>query len=213
VLIGHTAVALAVKRARPSIPLSALVAATYGPDVIEITLLALWRWAKMPAAFGSHSIPSVALGAAVVGAAYWIWRRDLVGATLLTGTYASHWVADLFTGSGKPTWAGGPRLGLELYEHPPIDFAVEAALFLAAWILLWPARDRRRRRRTVDLAVPAGLLVLQLIFNASQRLLGIRSLKGAITPTRTTERGGDDPGARVVPNVEPARSARPLSRS
>jgi hypothetical protein len=208
VFIGHTAVALAVKRARPSVPLWALAAAAYGPDVIEITLLALWRWGKVPAAFGSHSIPSVALGATFVGLAYWIWRRDLIGSALLTGAYASHWVADLFTGSGKPTWGGGPSLGLALYEHPVIDFVVEAGLFVAVWVLLWPARDRRRRRRALDVAVPTALLLLQLTFNASQRLLGIRSLKGAVTPARTTQRGGDAPVARIVPNAGSARPSR-----
>jgi len=184
VFIGHLAVALAAKRVRPSAPISALIAATYGPDVIEVTLLALWQWARMPASFGSHSIPAVALGAAVVGVAYWLWRRDAVGSALLTATYASHWVADLFTGTRKPTWAGGPSLGLELYDHPPIDFALESALFLAAWLFLWPAGDRRRRRRAVRLALPIALLLLQGAFNSARRLFGISSLKGAVTATQ-----------------------------
>ncbi len=182
--IGHTAVALAAKRARPSVPLTALIAATYGPDVIEITLLALWRWARMPASFGSHSIPAVVLGAAFVGVAYWVWRRDAAGSALLTSTYASHWVADLFTGTRKPTWVGGPSLGLELYDYPPIDFVIEAALFLAAWFLLWPARDRRRRRRAIRVVLPITVLLLQVGFNGARRLFGITSLKGAVTATR-----------------------------
>ena len=197
--IGHTAIALAVKRARPPVPLRALVAAAYGPDAIEIVLLALWKWARVPAAFGSHSIPSVALGAAVAGAAYWIWRRDATGAALLAGTYASHWAADLFTGSGKPTWRGGPTLGLALYEHPPIDFALEAALLLAAWLLCWPARDRRRRPRAAEMVVPLALLVLQLVFNGSQRLFGIRSLKSAVPQAdRPGEGRGDASDAAIV---------------
>jgi hypothetical protein len=187
VLIGHTAIALAVKRAHPSIPLTALVAATYGPDVIEITLLALWRWAHFQAAFGSHSIPSVALGSAVVGAAYWIWRRDAVGAGLLGVTYASHWAADLFTGSGKPTWGGGPTLGLSLYEHPLLDFVVESTLLLAAWRLFWPAGDRRLTPRPVRTAAAIGLVLLQLVFNASERLFGIRSIKDAVSSVRAAD--------------------------
>jgi hypothetical protein len=181
VFIGHTAVALAVKRARPTVPLPALVAAAYGPDVIEITLLALWRWANVPAAFGSHSIPSVVLGATVVAAAYWVWRRDWAGASLLAGTYASHWVADLFTGSAKPTWGGGPTLGLSLYEHPALDFAVESALLLGAWLLLWPARDRRRRPGAMYVGAPIALVLFQLVFNVSERLFGVRSVKDAVS--------------------------------
>ena len=180
-LIGHTAVALAAKRARPSIPLAALIAAGYGPDVIEITLLALWRWAKVQAAFGSHSIPSVALGASVVAIVYGIWRRDALGAALLSITYASHWAADLFTGTGKPTWGGGPTLGLSLYEHPILDFVIESALLLGAWLLLWPARDRRRNAPFARAAAPVGLLLVQLAFNVAEPLFGLRSLKGAVS--------------------------------
>lgn len=211
--IGHTAIALAAKRVRPSVPLAALIAATYGPDVIEITLLALWRWARVQAAFGSHSIPSVALGAAVVAAAYWIWRRDAGGAALLAVTYASHWAADLFTGSGKPTWGGGPTIGLSLYEHPLLDFVVESGLLLAAWVIFWPARDRRRRPRALHMAGPLALVLVQLVFNASERLFGVRSIKGAVSGargrghafsaaiSRTTGRRGrcDDRPARRMP--------------
>lgn len=183
-LIGHTALALAVKRARPSVPLSALIAAAYGPDVIEVTLLALWRWAKVQAAFGSHSIPSVALGATVVALAYGLWRRDAVGAALLALTYASHWAADLFTGTAKPTWGGGPTLGLALYEHPILDFLIESALLIAAWLLLWPARDRRRNAPLARAATPIALVMLQLVFNVSKPLFGIPSLKGAVSSAR-----------------------------
>jgi hypothetical protein len=184
VLIGHTAIALAAKRARPSIPLPALVAAAYGPDVIEITLLALWRWANVQAAFASHSIPSVALGAVVVAVAYWTWRRDLAGATVVAATYASHWAADLFTGSDKPTWGGGPTLGLSLYDHPALDFVVESGLLLAAWLYFWPAHDRRRSPRTICRAAPIALLLVQLVFNASEALFDVRSIKGAISGAR-----------------------------
>jgi hypothetical protein len=181
VVIGHTAIALAAKRAHPGIPLTALIAATYGPDVIEITLLALWRWARVQAAFGSHSIPAVALGAAVVATAYGAWRRDALGAALLAATYASHWVADLFTGSEKPTWGGGPMLGLSLYAHPALDFVIESALLLAAWLFFWPAGDRRRGPRAVHMAAPVALVLVQLVFNASERLFGVRGVKGAVS--------------------------------
>jgi hypothetical protein len=198
VFIGHTAIALAAKRARPSLPLPALIAAAYGPDVIEITLLAPWRWAHVQAAFGSHSIPSVALGAAVVAAAYWIWRRDAAGAAILAATYASHWAADLFTGTGKPTWDGGPTLGLSLYEHPVLDFVVESGLLLVAWLVFWPARDRRRRPRAVYMAGPVALVLVQLAFNASDRLFGGRSIKGAVSGAR----GRDDAFSAAISRTD-----------
>jgi hypothetical protein len=179
--IGHVAIALAGKRVRQSVPLGALLAATFGPDVIEITLLVLERWENLPTSLGSHSIPAVAFGAAVVGAAYWLRRDDGRGGALLCGIYASHWAADLLTGTAKPTWLGGPRLGLSLYDHPTIDFLLESGLLLGAWVLLWPAPGTRHRPRAVQMAAPIALVVLQLAFNASERLFGVRSIKGAVS--------------------------------
>jgi hypothetical protein len=211
VFIGHTAIALAAKRARPSVPLAALLAATYGPDVIEITLLALVRWAHVTAAFGSHSMPAIILGAAVVAAAYWTWRRDAAGAVLLAATYTSHWPADLFTGTAKPTWGGGPTLGLSLYDHPALDFVIESGLLLAAWLLFWPARGRRRRRRVVDVAGPVALVLAQLAFNASERLFGVRSIKDAVSSAR----GRGDAFSATISRADElagARSDRPARR-
>jgi hypothetical protein len=179
--IGHVAIALAGKRVRESVPLAALLVATFGPDVIEITLLAIERWQNMPTSLGSHSIPAVALGAAVVGAAYWLRRDDGRGGALLCAIYASHWAADLLTGSAKPTWLGGPRLGLSLYDHPTIDFFIESALLLGAWVFFWPARDSRYRPRAIQIAALIALVVLQLVFNASERLFGVRGIKGVIS--------------------------------
>ena len=186
--IGHVAIALAAKRVRRSVPLAALIAATFGPDVIEITLLGLERWRNLPTSLGSHSIPAVALGAAFVGGAYWLWRHDGRGGALLCGVYASHWAADLLTGTSKPTWLGGPRLGLSLYDRPVIDFVVESGLLLAAWVFLWLGGRTRRRPRAVDLAAPIALVLIQLVFNASERLFGVRSIKGAVSSAR----GGGD---------------------
>ena len=205
--IGHTAIALAAKRARPSVPIGALIAAAYGPDVIEITLLALWRWARVQATFGSHSIPSITLGAAVAAVAYWIWRRDVTGAALLAATYASHWAADLFTGTGKPTWGAGPTLGLSLYEHPLLDFALESALLLVAWRLFWPAGDRRSRARAVQMAAVA-LVLMQLAFNASERLFGVSSIKDAVSSAR---RQGNALSAAIGRTIWSAQQTQPTA--
>jgi hypothetical protein len=179
--IGHVAIALAAKRVRQSVPLAALLAASFGPDVIEITLLVLERWRNLPTSLGSHSIPAVALGGAVFGAGYWLRREDGRGGALLFGVYASHWAADLLTGSGKPTWLGGPKLGLSLYDYPALDFVVESGMMLVAWLLFWPGGDRRPRPRTVRMAAPIALVLVQLAFNAAEWLFGVRSIKGAVS--------------------------------
>jgi hypothetical protein len=192
-VIGHVAIALVAKRVRESVPLAALLAATFGPDVIEITLLAFERWGNLPTSLGSHSIPAVVLGATVVGAAYWIKKNDWRGGTVLSGVYASHWAADLITGTGKPTWLGGPTLGLSLYAYPSLDFVIESLLLLGAWLLVWPARNYHRRR-AVQVAVPFALVLLQLAFNASKYLFGIR-LKSAVADARIA---GDPCRAAIV---------------
>jgi hypothetical protein len=186
--IGHVAIALSAKRVRESVPLVALLAATFGPDVIEITLLALERWGNLPTSLGSHSIPAVVLGAGAVGAAYWLKKKDWRGSALLSGVYASHWAADLITGSRKPTWVGGPSLGLSLYDYPPIDFVIESGLLLGAWLLVWPAGNYVRRR-AVQVVAPVALVLLQLVFNASRQLFGIQNLKSAVSDAR----GAGDP--------------------
>jgi hypothetical protein len=199
--IGHVAIALAAKRVRESVPLAPLLAATFGPDVIEITLLAFERWGNLPTSLGSHSIPAVVLGAAAVGAAYGTKKNDWRGAAVLSGVYASHWAADLITGTGKPTWLGGPTLGLSLYAYPSLDFVIESLLLLGAWVLVWPARNDRRRR-AVQMAVPFALVLLQLAFNVSKHLFGIR-LKSAVADAR----GAGDPCRAAI--VRCTGSARP----
>lgn len=180
-LIGHVAIALAGKRMRPSVPLAALLAATFGPDLIEITLLTFERWRNLPTSLGSHSIPAVAFGASVVAAAYWRWRGDSRGAVLLFAIYASHWAADLLTGTSKPTWLGGPRVGFALYHRPALDFVIESGMLLGVWLLVWPALERRRWPRAVRMVAPIALVLAQLIFNASKGLLGVPSIKGAVS--------------------------------
>src|SRR4051794_33647705 len=110
---GHTALALLAKRARPSVPLVVLLAAAYGCDVLEITFDVLHRTNREL----SHSLVSVVIVASVAAIAYWLARRDGAGALAVWLTYASHWPADFITGV-KPTWPGGPDVGLYLYSKP-----------------------------------------------------------------------------------------------
>lgn len=135
-----------------------LVAAAFGPDFLE------WAFA----AFGhhnralSHSIVAVALGALGAAAAYaMVGRRPAGDAGAVAVAWLSHWPADFLTGI-KPTWPGGPNVGLNLYSSPGIDLAIESVLVVIAWIVYRRAVNPRQLGRSVLL--PVGLIGAQCLF-------------------------------------------------
>jgi hypothetical protein len=72
-----------------------------------------------------------ALAGALVLVAYQLTGDGSVAA--LTGVLTlSHVVADYVTGV-KPTWPGGPMIGLDLYSLPLVDLIVEAAVLVVGW--------------------------------------------------------------------------------
>jgi hypothetical protein len=138
--IGHVGAALAARRARKSVGLLVLLLATYTPDWIDTGLCVLGKYSDEQ--LFSHSIPAVLLFALVGFAVYSVVTRDVKGALVLSAVILSHMFLDWITGY-KPTWPGGPMIGLRLYDHPIADFAVEA-IFIAVGAALYagslPAR-------------------------------------------------------------------------
>lgn len=138
---GHAAIALLVKGVRPRIPLAVLVPVAFAPDWVEYVLDALGQHDRAL----SHSLVSVGIGAIAVGLLYWLWRRMPGDAVAVALTYVSHWAADFITGI-KPTWPGGPEVGLMLYRFPIADVVLESiviALCSIAYLRSLPS-DRRR---------------------------------------------------------------------
>lgn len=134
---GHTALALLARRARPTIPFAVLFVAAYLPDFLEIGMRLL-DVRRIDPTFWSHALVSVGMQGAVVAllvAAVW---KDARGGFVTGLAVLSHWPADYLTGLGKPTWPGGPAVGLYLYEHHVADFFVEAGLLVVGW---WVARN------------------------------------------------------------------------
>lgn len=166
--VGHVGLALALRAERAAPPLAVLVLAAQGPDWIEVALEATGRAWVNPAR-SPHALPWVAAGAlvvAVVAGALAQRRRAPVGrwATLTALAYASHWPADYVTGI-KPTWSGGPMVGLGLYGRPGLDLALEAMVAAAgwwAWRRALPSGAPRTRGRALAWALLAVLLLLQL---------------------------------------------------
>jgi membrane-bound metal-dependent hydrolase YbcI (DUF457 family) len=166
--IGHVGAALAAKRARRSIALLVLLVATYTPDWIDTGLCLVGAY--NPEGMLSHSIPSVLLFALVGFAAYAAATRDWTGALVVAAVILSHMLLDWITGY-KPTWPGGPMIGLRLYDHPVADFVAEAiVIFVGA--LLYGRTLPARRRPWVDISIMLGaLLALQLAIDVAHLLM------------------------------------------
>jgi hypothetical protein len=163
--VGHAGVALLAAGRRAAPPLPVLLLAAYGPDWLELP----WRlagWEPARVALVTHSLVATLLAGALAGAAWWIARRERTPAVLVALAWWSHWGADFVT-AVKPTWPGGPAVGLGLYGHAVADLLVEGVVLLAGW---WAFARRERPRRTVAVLAPAALLVLQLAFVNQHRL-------------------------------------------
>jgi membrane-bound metal-dependent hydrolase YbcI (DUF457 family) len=166
--IGHVGAALAAKRVRRSIGLLVLLIATYTPDWVDTGLCLAGR--HNPHGILSHSIPAIALFALVGFAAYALATRDWKAALVVAAVILSHMFLDWITGY-KPTWRGGPMIGLQLYGHPLADFIVEGML-IAVGAVLYARTLPPRRKPWVDISIMLGaLLALQLGIDIAQIML------------------------------------------
>ena len=166
--IGHVGAALGAKRVRTSIGLLVLLIATYTPDWVDTGLCL--AGAYNPEGMFSHSIPAIALfsalGFAVYAAATRDWRAALVVAAVIT----SHMFLDWITGY-KPTWPGGPMIGLRFYDHPIADFIAEATVIVIG-AGLYARTLPPRKRPWIDVSVMLGaLLLLQLAVDVARMLM------------------------------------------
>lgn len=166
--VGHVGAALAGKRARAGIALWVLLVATYTPDWVDTGLCLAGRYNAD--GILSHSVPAVLLFALVGLFVYAAFTRDWTGAIVVAAVIVSHMVFDWLTGY-KPTWAGGPMIGLRLYEHPILDFFAEGVvIFIGALLYVRTLPPRRNIR--ADFASMAGvLLVLQLSIDIAHLMI------------------------------------------
>jgi membrane-bound metal-dependent hydrolase YbcI (DUF457 family) len=166
--VGHVGAALAAKRFRQSIGLALLVVATYAPDWVDAGLCLAGK--SNPMEMLSHSIPAVAFLAFVAMAGYGIFTHDWRGGAVLAALVVSHMLLDWITGN-KPTWPGGPTIGLQLYSHPIADFVAEAVVIGIGGVLY--ARTLAPRKRLwVDVSMMLGaLLLIQLAIDIAHLML------------------------------------------
>lgn len=166
--IGHVGAALAGKRARRSIGLLVLLLATYTPDWVDTGLCAAGAFNTTEML--SHSIPAVLVFALAGFVLYGALARDWRGALVVAGVIVSHVLLDWITGY-KPTWPGGPMIGLDLYEHPMLDFLAEAVVIVIGAIL-YARTLPRPERLSRNLSIMAGsLLFMQLAIDIAHLLM------------------------------------------
>ena len=108
---------------------------------------------------------------ATVGfAAYAVATRDWRAALVVAAVIVSHMFLDWITGY-KPTWPGGPMIGLQLYDHPVADFVAEG-IVIAIGALVYARTLPPRRRPWIDVSVMLGaLIVLQLGIDIAHLLM------------------------------------------
>jgi membrane-bound metal-dependent hydrolase YbcI (DUF457 family) len=166
--IGHVGAALAGKRARRSIGLIILLVATYVPDWVDTGLCLAGSFT--PTEMLSHSIPAVLLFALLAFALYGWKTRDWKGAGVVAAVIISHMFFDWITGD-KPTWPGGPMIGLKLYERPIADFVAEGSV-IAIGGFLYARTLPPRRRPWLDISLMLGVLLgMQLVIDVARLFL------------------------------------------
>ena len=196
--IGHFGVALAAKRVAPGPSLGTAVLAAQWADGIWplFVLLGIERVAIVPGITTvtpldfvsypwSHSLVADAGWAVAFAVVYGTWRKDWRGACWLAALVLSHWVLDVVAHRPDvPTWPGGPKLGLGLWNSLAGSLTVELALFGAgAWIYARSARPRDARGNVLYWAFVVTLAAIYVasVFGPpppSVRALAITGLLG-----------------------------------
>jgi hypothetical protein len=160
VYAGHVGVAIGAHGLRRTIPLWFLVVASQLPDWADAAACLAGLRTTVPGML-THSIPAVAVLGVAFAIAWYAVSRDVFGMLVVLAVVLTHVLGDYFTGI-KPTWPGGPLIGLQLYRQPVLDFALEASVVLIGWLFYrksFPPEKRSSRDVILMLVV---LVLIQL---------------------------------------------------
>jgi hypothetical protein len=72
----------------------------------------------------------------------------------------SHAAGDYLTGL-KPTWSGGPMIGLELYRRPLIDFVIESTVVVCGWLVYRQSLPLQQRSSRPVFTLLGALVLIQ----------------------------------------------------
>ena len=178
-LIAHFGMALAAKRVAPRPSLGTAIMAAQWADGLwpAFVLLGLEHVEIRPGITKvtpldfvsypyTHSLVADVGWAALFAAVYGTLRKDWRAASWLAALVLSHWVLDVLAHRpDMPTWPGGPKLGLGMWNSVSASLIAELALFGAgAWLY---ARSARARDRLGNLLFGAFVVALMVIYLAS----------------------------------------------
>ena len=130
---GHIGVGLGAYSLRRTLPLWLLLIAAQIPDWLDAGFCVA-DISRGPAGLYTHGFIPVAAAAIVCGVFTYLLTHDATGAIIVALVVASHWFLDYLTGI-KPTWPGGPTVGMNLYTRPVVDVVLESGTILAGWLL------------------------------------------------------------------------------
>lgn len=158
---GHIGFGLGAYSFRKTIPLWLLLIAAQIPDWLDAgyCVAGIDR-----GAYGmyTHGFIPVAIAALIVAALAYALTRDGTGALIVALVVLSHWGLDYFTGI-KPTWPGGPVVGMNLYARPVVDVILETATILAGWLLYRRTLPESVRGSRWTYATLISLCALQIL--------------------------------------------------
>ena len=121
----------------------------------------------------SHSFPAIGALTFIGALVYFATTRDLAGSALVGALVISHALGDYLTGL-KPTWSGGPLIGLQLYSHPAVDFVGEAVVILIGWLVYRASFSREKQSSREVWSMLGALLAIQaladIVFSLSPSL-------------------------------------------
>jgi hypothetical protein len=166
--IGHFGFALAGKGLLRHAPLWLLVVATQACDWVQA--VACVAAPVGTSAMWSHSVPAVAALAVALSFSSYVLTRDRGVAALTGAVGVSHLLADYVTGL-KPTWPGGPTIGLDLYSHPVGDLAVELTVLSLGWLVYRRSLPPESRSSRLAWALPVVLGAIQIVGVLKEGLL------------------------------------------
>jgi hypothetical protein len=158
---GHLGFALGASSVRRSIPLWLLLLAAELPDWMDVGVCSI-DMDRGPFGLYTHGIPIVTALALTLAVVYALAKQDWFGGFVVAVVVASHYGLDLLTGI-KPTWAGGPIIGLGLYDRAAAELTLEVVTILLGWFFYRRTFPEEQRRAWPMYAILVALLAFQAV--------------------------------------------------
>lgn len=162
---GHIGFSLGAYSFRKTLPLWLLLIAAQVPDWLDAGYC-LADVSRGPYGMYTHGFLPIGTAAVIFALVAYAITRDVTGAVIVALVVASHWPLDYLTGI-KPTWQGGPIVGMNLYARPLVDFVLESATILAGWLLYRRTLPQSVRNHGWTYATLFALCTLQVLAGAA----------------------------------------------